>query len=1152
MITTPAIKVNQSNAAPTEVQMKLAIAQVLSLPFAYNSPVIVVDFEVGNRNVIKGRFKDASRLRIFEFEIDDSISFKPFTQKRIDSADIDLVAWEEFSKGYTYRYDAAKTKRKEKPKCGNTSYNCGKACIGLNKNCKSDPTDKPSQEKIDKVKAMAGKFKAVQDDPTKKQEGNKLTPKPPEEIKQVTPIPNKTEVPVTDIVKQPSEDKYTLTPLKLALKIGKKSVNLTDDLDSYRDLKLTADPVLGWQVINKNGDVLREPPNGNMAPSHRFKKREQAEKFANDVMTRVEKLQKAQPKPDVVTVTPEVEAIAKPTPEPKPAPIPSVAQRAIAKPTPDSDAVKRAISDIERIKSGQILLNPKEGYRLSTSGGNDKLFSLSNPNISVQQGGRLYAKKLTEKEAVDFLSDKYKSKLETKSDPKPSPNSAMSERAIADIGKVKSGQILLNEKERYRLQHDRGMYLLNDPKLSARQGGTSKKLTEKEATDFLAEQYEKGETKYTLNREYLGGAGYKLFIDSNTPEGKALLEAEELVKKTKKTSSDYRVAVDFKNVATVDYIAKRSANSPTKEQQEYNNKQPDKIELEKGMGLSEGWRSENAKRRYSGKSEDITAHNDVTGIPWKVTSSNGKEDVIVGAKVSDSYDGEKRQLTLHKSDGTMSFSLFAKNDKEKENRAKRLVKEITQGKSQIVNIDDINSMIDSGKLPKPSPNSTGVEEPGDRGKIDIKNIKTESKMKPVPELLVKRLEKKGFKKSEITIQTGAGEAKIEAMARGDLAIHPNYRAEQWTGKQTDTIDGYAVTHIPNGLRFHTFKYGYREMDETLKQAENSAVEMTDLIKSVDLKNKDLNNEQLHAVKVGIVQAQYGMTKQGAEEEVAARDARDAKEKAEKSVDQQYKDIIAKSKDPKRAEEEVSMALMRGLPDFHRDNYNEYSTAIKNNTVPKGYESHYQSQVDRFKPVVDNEDFINERRKKAIKGDYETEGEARVYVLNKMKEKGYKEHEYYDSPDYEKDYDKLKGVMKTKDVPPPLSGSVPSKDLRKTLNPGDKLFVKSYVSERLSNPSDYKIADGGEVLKVNIKNVKVRNRGTSLNGKPYDVEGVATLDEISHVIRDGKRYKVDDSDSSPNDLKPEVTQPQKAVKQKSIKQKAIKQKAIKVQEVRSQG
>ena len=178
MIANPVIKANQSNMIPTEVQMKLAIAQVLSLPFVYNSPVMVVDFEVGNGNVIKGRFKDASRPRIFEFTIDDSISFKPFTWKRIDSADTNPVAWEEFSKGYTYRYDAVKTTRKEKPKCGNTSYNCGKACISLNKNCKSDPPDKPYQEKIDKVKAMAGGFKEAQDDPTKRQEKNKLTPKP--------------------------------------------------------------------------------------------------------------------------------------------------------------------------------------------------------------------------------------------------------------------------------------------------------------------------------------------------------------------------------------------------------------------------------------------------------------------------------------------------------------------------------------------------------------------------------------------------------------------------------------------------------------------------------------------------------------------------------------------------------------------------------------------------------------------------------------------------------------------------------------------------------------------------------------------------------------------------------------------------------------
>jgi hypothetical protein len=170
------------DAAPTEVQMKLGISQVLSMPFAYNSPVIVLDFEVGNKNIIKGRFKDAIRSRVFEFEIGDSITFKPFTWKRTDSLDVDPVAWEDYSKGYCYRFDVAKTVRKEKPKCGNTSYNCGKACIGLNKNCKSDLPDKPSQEKVDKLRAAAGKFKAVQDDPTKKQEDNKLTPKPPEPL----------------------------------------------------------------------------------------------------------------------------------------------------------------------------------------------------------------------------------------------------------------------------------------------------------------------------------------------------------------------------------------------------------------------------------------------------------------------------------------------------------------------------------------------------------------------------------------------------------------------------------------------------------------------------------------------------------------------------------------------------------------------------------------------------------------------------------------------------------------------------------------------------------------------------------------------------------------------------------------------------------
>ena len=57
MIATPVIKANQSNAAPT-VTLKLAISQVLSLPAAYNAPVIVLDFNIGDNSLVKVTDRD--------------------------------------------------------------------------------------------------------------------------------------------------------------------------------------------------------------------------------------------------------------------------------------------------------------------------------------------------------------------------------------------------------------------------------------------------------------------------------------------------------------------------------------------------------------------------------------------------------------------------------------------------------------------------------------------------------------------------------------------------------------------------------------------------------------------------------------------------------------------------------------------------------------------------------------------------------------------------------------------------------------------------------------------------------------------------------------------------------------------------------------
>jgi hypothetical protein len=771
------------DAAPTEVQMKLGISQVLSMPFAYNSPVIVLDFEVGNKNIIKGRFKDAIRSRVFEFEIGDSITFKPFTWRRTDS-DVDPMAWEDFSKGYCYRFDAVKTVRKEKPKCGNTSYNCGKACIGLNKNCKSDPPDKPSQEKVDKLRAAAGEFKAVQGDPTKKQEDNKLTPKP-QEVKEVapTPSPDKAEVPVTDLAKQPP----------VALKIGKKSVNLKDDLDSYKDLRITADPVLGWQVINKNGNVLREPPKGNTAPSHRFKKREQAEKFANDVMTRVEKLQKAQPKPDADV----------------------------------SDSDKRSFES-------------------------------------------LYTTKLS------------------------------------------SAQQLLN-------------------------------------------------------------------LEKN---------------------------------------AKIARISPSEDQKNYDKKQPD-LNIDSGPGIMEGWRT--AKPDGS-----------VQGIPWSVKAEGQeKSRAIVGARLTDHPASPNlKRLRLYDADGRNETIDFKKGDRNASLRARRLVREIAQGKSQEMESGDIKALIEGGK--------------------------------------------EGLAKRKVEKARLAAEDKQFKAALDDYLKSKNLTRESLKG----------LTDIG--------------MDDLIEKVEKYQKSQSQTPNSTGVKGA-----------------------------------------GGKTVDQQYKDIIASSKDPKGTEEAISEALADTL-DFEKKTYERYLTAQKNGTVPKGYEEHYQKHIDKYKPVIEAEQFLKERRKKALAGDFETEAEIRPYGKAMIDKYG-KDYDYYDSQEYAEKREKLKSIVGEAPLPPVLSGKIPAKDLRQTLKPGDKLLRKQatygYAGSSSGNtPTGWKYSDGGEVAKVAIKNVSTKiNYG--MGDRMFDDS--VSMRDVTHVIRDGKRYKVDDSDSSPNDLKSESSKSQKAVKQKAVKQKAIK-------------
>jgi hypothetical protein len=141
---------------PTETSVKLAIAQVLSMPSVFNAPLYVLDFNIDEKGTVSGRFRDAARPRVFSYEIaDDGITFSPFVPGRMDSGDWKVEDWEKFSDGYSFRIDAGMQKRTDKPKCNPAvSFSCGKACVSLKKKCKTDPQDPTSVAKKEKLKAV--------------------------------------------------------------------------------------------------------------------------------------------------------------------------------------------------------------------------------------------------------------------------------------------------------------------------------------------------------------------------------------------------------------------------------------------------------------------------------------------------------------------------------------------------------------------------------------------------------------------------------------------------------------------------------------------------------------------------------------------------------------------------------------------------------------------------------------------------------------------------------------------------------------------------------------------------------------------------------------------------------------------------------------
>ncbi len=238
----------ETKSALTKAQMQAAIAQTLALPFAYNSPVDVMEFKVDDTGKISGRFKDSARPRVFSFELDgNTVNFKPYAPRRMDSGDA-VEQWEEFSLGYSFRFDAkavkakGKTGDKKKPQCVKpTAYNCGKACININNNCKSNPDDANSKDRLEKLKAAGIDYA---------KEAKKSTPKSTAKTKKEVEKP-------PEIDKKPEKIEGKATESKSLNLVGKGDHESVpkDANEYYEAMKKSGNPISYDDAIKITGAV---------------------------------------------------------------------------------------------------------------------------------------------------------------------------------------------------------------------------------------------------------------------------------------------------------------------------------------------------------------------------------------------------------------------------------------------------------------------------------------------------------------------------------------------------------------------------------------------------------------------------------------------------------------------------------------------------------------------------------------------------------------------------------------------------------------------------------------------------------------------------------------------------------------------------------
>lgn len=232
-----------------------------------------------------------------------------------------------------------------------------------------------------------------------------------------------------------------------------------------------------------------------------------------------------------------------------------------------------------------------------------------------------------------------------------------------------------------------------------------------------------------------------------------------------------------------------------------------------------------------------------------------------------------------------------------------------------------------------------------------------------------------------------------------------------------------------------------------------------------------------------------------------------KVKFDPKIEQKYQEIIAKTKDPKEAES-VLLSALNDDTSWQNQKYraNEFARMIKETNIPESRKGFFQRVIDNHKPYADAEDFIEDRKKAISKGEYQNSVEAKAYLSKKIKDFDHDEYKYYDSPNYREDYNNLQLQITDKKLPPPVSGSMLKSNLGEALKPGDRLLVKEPIRDKKGRNIGFKGTESGEVLKSMNKTAQVRM--TDKNKFVENWEQRVSLDSVSHVIRNGKRYKVD--------------------------------------------